>query len=519
MAELTFVAAYTVAVCACLYLPYRLRPWLAPFCIAAPFLFREAAALAVVPLGLYFWLEHREKPVWRPLVFVALSVVIIVVILRFDFAAGRPSLLKANVFGDWHAVYDDATAQQAAAKAGWRDWLRVLPGRTANNLKSIFFNPDFAPWASGANYTLMVAMILVCVVAVRRGDKLAWALTAVNAIAATAAVVLVGTSGYRGARHLMFTYALNVIVIGWLMVRVRSRITIKRSTIIMAFASTCAALLSLFSLTVVRNLYSALTEQHLVDRGRISVLVKIGYALIAGTAVVALVALWRRGKRRRDNAARVSVVSIIRASHLFRSFSAFAIAVGVGLLVGYSDSGYRSMQYLLFAYTLSVVTIAWLLAKVTSRVQGKQLALTAVSVSLVGVLIFSLVVARNMFKFYVDQDVVDCRYGNALETVGHDDTRMLVTPFDLSILYRYYHFPVSWAFLPYDQPTLELLAARFDIGTMILNYDHPLLQNPAVLGELGFYEERVFRIDGHNFVVYRRPAPGSALPPGTPTAH
>lgn len=508
MAELTFVAAYTVAVCACLYLPYRLRPWLAPFCIAVPFLFREAAALAVVPLGFYFWLEHREKPVWRPLVFVALSVVILVVIFRFDFSAGRPSLLKANVFGDWHAVYDDATAQQAAANAGWRDWLRVLPGRTANNVKSVFFNPDFAPGASGANYTLMAVMILVAVVAVRRGDNLAWALTALNAIAATAALVFVGTSGYRGARHLMFTYALNVIVIGSLLVKLHSRGGyIKRSTIIAAVASTSAAVLSLYSLGAIRNFYAALADQSLIDRSRISILVNIGYALIVGTALVVLVAVWRGHKRRRVDVPRMTVMSKVRASFLFRNFSAFAIATGFGLLVLSGNSGYRSMRYLLFVYTVSVVVIAWLLAKVTWRVTARHATQVAASAGAVAFLIFSLVVVRNMFTFYVEQDVVDCRYGKALETVGHDNTRMLVTPFDLSIRYRYDHFPVPWAFLPYDQPTLELLAARFDIGTMILRNDHPLLQNPAMLAGLGFYKDRVLTIGGVNYLVYKRPAP------------
>jgi hypothetical protein len=130
-----------------------------------------------------------------------------------------------------------------------------------------------------------------------------------------------------------------------------------------------------------------------------------------------------------------------------------------------------------------------------------------VSLGAVFLLGVSLVSVRSMFTFFVDQDVIDQRYANVLETVGHDNTRMLVTPFDLSVRYRYYHFPVPWAFLPYNQPTLELLAARFDIGTLILNDNHPLLQNPAALAGLGFYKERVLTIDKANYVVYKRPAP------------
>lgn len=365
MAELTLVAAFTSAVCACVYLPHRLRPWLGPFCLAVPFLFRESAALMALPLGLYFWLERRDQLAWRSLVFVALSVVLMGALYRSDFSAGRPSLLKANIFGDrdTHAVYDDASAQQAVSNPSWRDWIRVIPARTMGNLKSLFSIGVDAPWVKGGNYTLMAAIALVGLVAFVRRDKFAWSLSALNLITGTVLVMLFSVRGYLAIRYLLFAHALNVVVVASVLVRVSARLDVRR-------------------------------------------LILVGAASIFGAS-------------------------------------------------------------------LSV---------------------------------FSLVGVKNIYAFFAAGDEIDRRHATAVESIGHDDSRMLVTPYQLSVRYRYDHFPVVFALAPYNLHTLELLAARFDIGTLILNENHPLLQNPAALARLGFYREQLLSVNEVNYIVYKRPA-------------
>ncbi|MGZ8842356.1 MAG: ArnT family glycosyltransferase [Pyrinomonadaceae bacterium] len=504
MAELTFLAAFSAAVCACIFLPHRLRPWLGPFCLTVPFLFRETAAFVALPLGLYFWLDRRDKLAWRSLVFVTLSIVLLSALYRSDFSAKRPSVLKANVFGDWHSVYDDAPAQQAISNPNWRDWMRVLPGHMVHNLAALFFNRDFVPWAAAGNYVLMLSMVLVGLMALFRGDKLAWSLSALNIIAVSAAVTLVGVSGYRGVRYLMFTYALSVVVIAPPLIKATSRVGARRMVVVVA-ASAAAAALSLLTVGVVRNIYKSLDDRHLINRGQIAVIEIMGYALAAG--IIGLFIIWRRRKRRRADALplteRPPVSALIR-----QSYPALTVIAGTALVTLSCVFDYPSMGYLLLAYAFSLVWIAWLLAKVVTRIASERLSLTiAVGVSAVALLLFSLSVVKNMYTFFADQDVVDSRSAAALETVGHDNARMLVTPFDISIRYRYDHFPVPWAFAPYNQPTLQLLVSRFDVGTLILPDDHLLLQNPAALAGLGFYQERVLTIDKANYVVYKRSAP------------
>ncbi len=254
MAELTFLAAFTAAICAWIYLPQQLKPWLGPLCVAVPFLFRETAAFAAPALGVYLWLEKPRK-LWRAVTFVALSAVLLVVIYRADFSANRPSLLQANIFGDRHTVYDDAQAQQAIAHPGFQDWLRVIPKRSLQNIESLFYNRDFSPWAVGENYIVIGTMIIVGLIALIHKDKLALSFSALNVIALTAAVLLVNVSGYRGVRYLMFTYALNVIVIAPPALRLASDFHKHLRTAGVAVAS---AAVSIFTLEIVRTLYNHL---------------------------------------------------------------------------------------------------------------------------------------------------------------------------------------------------------------------------------------------------------------------
>jgi hypothetical protein len=511
MAELTFVAAFMTGVAIFLYLPERLRPWLGPLCMAVPFLFRETASLAVVPLGFYYWLETRKRPSWRPWIFVALSVLLLILIFRMDFSSGRPSLLSANVFGDWHAVYDDATAQQVAANRTLQDWLQVLPGRTVGNIISVFSTPEYAPWASTANYVILASMIFVGLIAVRRGDRFAWSLTVLNAVAATLTFVIVGISGYRGARHLMFTYALNVIVISPRIVKIYSGAGyIKQSTKIATVAASAAALLAVLLLGGVKRLYWVLANQTLMDRNRISLLVTILYAIVVLVGLVALVILWRRKRRPWD--VEQTFFSKLRTSVVIRNLTASLIVVTFGLLVLSTEVSFRGKRFLFFAYTFIAIATIWLVSKTLPRINiGGPLATSALTF----VLLFGGTVAsvKAMFLFFTNQDGIDQTYAIALESIGHDDKRLLVTPFDVSVRYRYSHFPVSWAFLPYDLPTLKLLAARFDIGTMVAREDHPLLQDPASLAALGFYKDRELRLSGSRFEVYKRPPANGALAP------
>lgn len=504
MSETTLAAAFTAGICVCLYLPPRLRPWLGPLCLAVPFLFRETASYAAIPLGLYFWTDKQDKR-WRAIVFVIITVVLLVALFRLDFSASRPFLMKANIFSDWHAVYDDALAQQAAGAATWRDWISVLPGRAFHNASALLVNPDFAPFAAGANYLLLTAIAFVAFAALFRRDRLAQAVTVLNIIALTSLVILFSVSGYRGLRYLLFIYPLNVVVIASLLVKFWPRINTKAVGLTIS-AGLMAAAITFLGLGVLRRTYLSLTSQYLVNPGRLNMLANLFYVLIIGAVLTALIVFWRSRRQRnvdgstpKRNGARLSLPLPLLPTSLI-------VIVIAAITLSYVPD-FRAIRFAALSYFLSLVVVGWLLSRAFSRSAG-TVAYATITASLLFVL--SIGAVRNIYTLFADQDSRDLRFAAALSRVQIDSTRLLTTPYEMATRYRYDHFPLRWSFLPSNGATLELLASRFDIGTMVVPENHPLTTDQTLLRSLGFCKEQVLVIEHEdNYVVYQRPSNAS----------
>jgi hypothetical protein len=61
-----------------------------------------------------------------------------------------------------------------------------------------------------------------------------------------------------------------------------------------------------------------------------------------------------------------------------------------------------------------------------------------------------------------------------VESLHHDDRRLLAAPWDLALPYVHRHYPVKWAYLPANAPSLDVLMKRFDVGTVVVPEGHPL---------------------------------------------
>lgn len=493
MSELTLLAAFTAAICLWIYLPPPLKPWLGPCCVALSFLFRETSAFVIPALGLYLWFENPRK-LWRPIAVVGLSLILLTVLYRADFSANRPSLLSANTFGDWHAIYDDAEAQQAASNVTVRDWIKVIPVRALKNIGTLIYNRDFAPWAVGGNYVVTASMILVGLIALLYKDKWAYSLSALNLVTLTAAVSLVNISGYRAVRYLMFTYALNIVVIAPHLIRPRPHLRKRLRTVAVGAV---AAGVSISTLEPVRSVYKYLETKHLINRGGVP-----GFTISFYAITIAVIAYLIVRRRRAKVSPRLTVDSPINLSTVLHSRRVLMILAlfAVLLLSGVGD--YPSRAYLVLAYTVSVLCLVWLLGRLNVGILSRH-SIPSITVTC-AMFLFSLAVVRNMYRFFAAQDATDTAYAVSLESIGHDNSRMLATPFDVSIRYRYDHFPLPWSFTPYNEETLKLLTARFDVATLVVEDDAPLLRNESNFINLGFYKDRTLMIGDRKYVVFKR---------------
>jgi 4-amino-4-deoxy-L-arabinose transferase-like glycosyltransferase len=122
-------------------------------------------------------------------------------------------------------------------------------------------------------------------------------------------------------------------------------------------------------------------------------------------------------------------------------------------------------------------------------------------------------VIATVYKGFVDMaawDLADERGNAFIESLTHDDHRMLVGPHLLCIPYLERHYPVQFAFVPANKETLALLCKKYDVQTLVLNPADAIDLKPADVIAEGF---RLFsrchlvdpeHLEGH-YLVFRRP--------------
>ena len=120
-----------------------------------------------------------------------------------------------------------------------------------------------------------------------------------------------------------------------------------------------------------------------------------------------------------------------------------------------------------------------------------------------------LLAVRAFFQPAANQDARAAQRIAWLEKLGHDDTTLLVS--DVEFLhYVHDHYPVKWAFVPSNLRTLELLAAKYPIGTLLLPKDRRnRLLSEAELATAGLMFEQQLAFGDIEYLVYR------AAPPAT----
>ena len=109
----------------------------------------------------------------------------------------------------------------------------------------------------------------------------------------------------------------------------------------------------------------------------------------------------------------------------------------------------------------------------------------------------------------------------ALESLRHDDSRMLVASHTHAMRYVIDHFPVPWSFVPSDRETLDLMMRWYDIGTLVITPQQA--ERLSQGGDLpGFERVRsiTMPVTGMSYFVYKRAHLGPDGPPeGSCRAH
>lgn len=162
------------------------------------------------------------------------------------------------------------------------------------------------------------------------------------------------------------------------------------------------------------------------------------------------------------------ILALWKRDLLVASFAAVGAVLAAALLALYSASGFTGIRFMLISHPFAAIIAARLLLGTVSHAHHRKLLIT---ILFTGIIVGGL----GVWNVKGDPEALHEREVSTvtfLETLHHDDTRLLVAPFWLSLPYVLQHFPVDWSFLPTDRRTLVRLSENYRIGTIVLPVSH-----------------------------------------------
>ena len=148
MAEMTLIAAATLAFALFVHLPTRWRVLVGPVLLILPLLFRETGVLVAVPMLALIGIRRDGLRLRASVLFVFATAVVALALLRSDISIGRPSLFLVNIFSaNDMAVYGDAFSLQAIHPT-LAQWIHVPFAKAWFNARQLgtLLASDARPW-------------------------------------------------------------------------------------------------------------------------------------------------------------------------------------------------------------------------------------------------------------------------------------------------------------------------------------------------------------------------------------
>jgi len=206
MAEPTLQAACAVAFAAFLLVPARHRPWAGALCLALPFLFRETAALLVLPMAFVVAGDEslRSERLRRVATLAGLSVLLLGGLLAWQSATGRGGFPLASWVVDGRFNYRDALAEPPQPTAG--EWVAALGSNLVRNASETARQLRLAPLDPAVlSYVAMLALAAIAAaLGLRRRDPF---LLGTSALVAAVLLLLYATydvKAHKALRSTMF---------------------------------------------------------------------------------------------------------------------------------------------------------------------------------------------------------------------------------------------------------------------------------------------------------------------------
>jgi len=184
------------------------------------------------------------------------------------------------------------------------------------------------------------------------------------------------------------------------------------------------------------------------------------------------------------------------------------LSVFAALFLLYDVEGYKIIRHTLFVTPLLIVSVVDALypSRLIAFIRRKHYSVYGFGAAIlmaIALCLGSWSVAKTTGADVVAPDADARLYTELLESLEHDDQTLLVAPWAISLDYVVRHHPVRWSFVPANDFSLNKLASRYDIGTLVIRAAklNRTITEEAI-NDNGLSYERDFDVRGSLFSVF-----------------
>lgn len=196
-----------------------------------------------------------------------------------------------------------------------------------------------------------------------------------------------------------------------------------------------------------------------------------------------------------------------KSSQYIFSVTLFFVSVFLLIFLVYEIGSFRGIRALLFTGPFLLIFQSAVIGELIDSTQSKYRWASWVSLALFVTL--WLVLSSQTISNFNDKTVArtETKTIEFIESLQHDNRKVLVSDYTLAIPYVEKYYPVQFAFMPSNRAAMELLLKKADVGTVIVDSSLPInspLSRRDLL-DLGFKLVHTTEFRDIKYLVFQMP--------------
>lgn len=191
--------------------------------------------------------------------------------------------------------------------------------------------------------------------------------------------------------------------------------------------------------------------------------------------------------------------------HFYLPVFVLVFLIACAVFFFYTLDSFRGLRHMMYAIPFALVSLGAVLADSATVIRKQFRFIPGIVIAIF--IVSCMQQTAELFTVLAPAGQTDYEQltVQAIESVGHDDEKVLVAPLNFAITYMDEHYPLKLAFVPESDEIFELLYQKYEIGTII----YPVPEEGDEPGyitrmeEYGFTQAESFQFNGVTYLVFK----------------